>query len=57
MPIKEKVERNKEIYADKKKMSWTKLMQKTGFSYSTLYRIIKREKARELKARGKVLEG
>lgn len=56
MPVKEKVERNKQIYADKKAMSWTKLMFKWEFSYATLHRIIKREQKRELKNRGKVLE-
>lgn len=43
----EKADRNREIYEDKKVMSWTKLMIKWGLNLKTLQVIVDREKKKE----------
>jgi Mor family transcriptional regulator len=45
MEVKES--RNKQIYEDKKTLSYTQLIQKYGLSLATLQRIVQREKLRE----------
>lgn len=43
----EKTERNRKIYEDKQKMSWTQLMIKWGLNLKTLQTIVNREKRKD----------
>ena len=45
----EKTARNRKIYLDKKKLSWTKLLQKYGLSYTTLKEIVLSQELKEIK--------